>query len=281
MQEARQNWHKYKHILRSIAPTERMTLALYSGNQIIAGANTKKDPKDPKYFSDMGMAMDHPENAWEVLAHKYNSRSVSFAEREALLSSLGELQKQKIPFTRQIEELKRQLLYPQGSKAKSFLNFGEKNNLQCLPRRHFILKFFDPFFSDLLPERKVLLLVIQKSDPKRLETIALEFCGKELKNFCEPDWTGMDLINLDIFHRESAERMVLWCENHFLLPCFGLFVTSHVWEEAINISRRQGNRGAWKYLAKQYGQRDSDKEFLLEPEPWPLKAGLHWLAFKG
>lgn len=280
MLEARQNWHKFRKLIGNVPPAKNGVIVLHSGNSVLAGSIASANPKTSKHFEDQGMAMEHPDSAWELLAHKYQASSVSFIEREALLGMLAELQRTKMPYPRQLDELRQQILTPSAPRSRLVQHFGERPTEQAWPRKHFFLQFFRPLFAELLPERKILLLVVQYPDPRRLETIAIEFAGKEIRNFIEPDWTGLELDGLDIFHRDSAKRMVLWCENHYLLPTFGSFVTEHVWEEALSLYMRQGARSTWRYLNRQRSQREQDKDFLLEPEPWPLKACMQWLGFR-
>jgi hypothetical protein len=279
--EARQNWHRFRKLVGPLAPVKTGVVVLHSGNQILAGSIANSDPKVRSHFDDQGVSMEHPDGIWEMLAHKYQAANVSFVEREALLSMLTEFQRSKLPYPRQLEEIRNQILSPNAQRLRLIQHFGDRPTEQSWPKKHFFLRLFDSFFADLLPERKILLLVIKSAQANQLDTIALEFAGRELRNFMEPDWSNLDTGSLDIFHRESAQRMVLWCENHYMLPTFGVFVSENTWNEALSIFGRQGTRPAWRYWNRQKSQRDKDCELLMEPEPWPLKACVQWLGLKG
>ncbi len=42
-----------------------------------------------------------------------------------------------------------------------------------------------------------------------------------------------------------------------------------------------GAKKAWSYFTQQSTQRDSEKELLIEPMPWPITAALRWHSMRG
>jgi hypothetical protein len=138
---------------------------------------------------------------------------------------------------------------------------------------------FRSFFGELFPERKLLLFSVV-SDANTIDSVLLEFQGAELKGFCDPDFSGLDWRGTDLFLPESAARFVAWCESHYMLPAYSIFLSKRVWEECRQAQMTAGERAAWKTLLKYKTARDVEKEVLLEPEPWPVKALLRWQSMR-
>jgi len=282
--ELRQNWHKFQRLLGHLPPKKKGLVVLQSNQKILAGAvGAPADQPLHAGFSDAGMPSEHVESAWETLSHKYGASGATFLEREALLEALGQIAAVRTVapatdnFHAQLTKLRELLSVEKGSKLASHL--GDKPVESFWPREHFLLGFFRSFFSELLPERKLLLLCVVKG-PGDMDSLLLEFQGSELKGFCDPDFSGFDWKSSDLFLPETAERFVLWCENHYMLPAYSLFLTERVWQECRDFQATQGNRQAWRHILKIRAQRDVEKEVLLSPEPWPVKALLRWNSLR-
>lgn len=282
--ELRQNWHKFQRLLGHLPPRKTGLVLLHSNQKILAGAvGAPADQVNRAGFEDAGFPSEHVESAWESLSHKYGASGATFIEREALIEALAQAAAVRQGgsatenFHAQLAALRR--LIDSEKNGKLAIHLGDKPVEAFWPREHFLLGFFRSFFSELLPERKLLLLVVVKG-PGEIEALLLEFQGRELKGFCDPDFSGLDWKGSDLFLPETAERFVLWCENHYLTPTYSLVLTERVWQECRDYQGTQGERQAWRHLLKVRGQRDVEKEVLFSPEPWPIKAMLRWNSFR-
>ncbi|MGZ3655383.1 MAG: hypothetical protein ACXVCS_07495, partial [Bdellovibrionota bacterium] len=167
-----------------------------------------------------------------------------------------------------------------GEKSKLAQHLGERPTEQFWPRKNFLLSIFKSFFGELFPERKLLLVGVVNG-PESLDALLLELHGAEVKGFSEPDFSGIDWKGMDFFLPENAARFVGWCENHYVLPTYSIFLTKRVWDEVRGLQMTQGDRAAWRFLQKIRSQRDVEKEIQFEPEPWPMKALLRWHSMRG
>lgn len=282
--EQRRNWRKFRELAGHL-PAKKPGMAIVcTEKKVLCGALSGVGNPVLPHFRDEGVPIEHVENTAEQLSHKYASGCVSFINRDELLQLLGQISSpggsiSKLPesYYTQLERIREALKISKGEKSKLAVHLGDRPVEQFWPQEVFLFSLFDTMFSELLPERKILLLGVQKAG-NELDAVALEFSGTELKNFSVPDWSGLDRQGApaDFFHRPTVERMVLWCENHFMLPTYAIFVQERVWEECRDLQRKQGNKAAWKHFMKAKSQRDADTTVLMEPEPWPIKAALHW-----
>jgi hypothetical protein len=284
--ELRQNWHKFQRILGPLPPKKPGMVVLHSNNRILSAAlSLHSSGQSNSGFADQGRTLDPIEGAWEVLSHKYNCSGATFLESEALMEAVAQVASVRPTapatdhFHAQLVKLREMIGVEKGEKTKLAQHFGDRPFEQYWPRKNFLLSIFRSFFGELFPERKLLLLAVV-SDSNQLESILLEFHGSELKGFCEPDFSGLDWKGLDLFLPETAARFVSWCESHYMLPAYTLFLTKRVWEDCRQTQMTSGERSAWKSLMKFRSARDVEKEVLFEPEPWPLKALLRWLALR-
>ena len=285
--EYRQNWHKFQRMLGRL-PAKKKGMALLCSNQrIIAGVvgDTKEDPTRDCY-DDTDLSFESPENVVETLSHKHAAVGSTFIDRNQLLEALGQVTAMKGPgggaenFYSQVGRLRELMGIQRGDKTPLAIHFGDRPVDSFWPREHFLISIFQSFFADLLPERKLFLVCILRADGN-LDASLLEYQAGELKSFWDPDFSGFEWRELDLFLPENLGRFVLWCENQYLLPTYSLITTEHVWEECRSIQMKHGNKAAWKHLAKIKSQRDAEKEVLFDPEPWPVKALLKWHAMRG
>ncbi len=288
MAENRQNWRKFQKILGFVPAKKQGLIVIGSGKKILSGISTDSCQDLPhKDFSHQGLVSEHLENAWEFLSHEYHAAGMTYIDRDELFTELATISAMQVGkssngiYHEQLLALRDALKLERGEKTKLAMHLGDKPVENFWPRQHFLLQVFQSMFSELLPDRKVLLLGIVEPN-NTLNAIALEFQGTELKKFMEPDWTNMEWNekHTDYFRADSANRFVLWCENHYILPSYALFVTRKIWDECRDIQVKQGDRAAWKHLLLWKKQRDADVEVLVEPEPWPMKASLHWNSMK-
>jgi len=288
MAENRQNWRKFKEIL-GFAPARKQGLVIIgSGKKILAGTTTHSCQELPrKDFQHQNYINEHVENTWEHLCHEYVASGLTYIDRDELFSELASvvnLQQGKISsniYYQQLQLLRESLKLHRGDKTKLAVHVGDKPVENFWPREHFFLGIFRSMFAELLPERKILLLSIIEPN-NSLQSIVLEFQGATLKTFSEPDWYNIEWLSkdLDYFHPDTAKRFILWCENHYILPTYGVFLTRKTWDECQKIQVEQGDKAAWKHLLQIKKQRDVDVEVYVEPEPWPVKAALHWNSMK-
>ncbi len=282
--EARRSWHRFRKLAGATAPKRRGLIAVADERRVVAGAVIREGQAAvAPDFQDAGLPFDDIDNAWEQLAHKYGAASGTVVDRKELAGVLAQVgsPKQGKPawdcYHTQLEEIRSALRVSSGEKTRLAQHTGDKPIAQAWPQNCFLLSTFDSFFTELLPERKLLLLGVVDG-PGQLDAMVLEFHGKDLRNFTEPDWSGFDwqTQHVDFFFPETTSRFVLWCENRYLLPTYAFFVTRKTWEECRSIQREKGIGAAWKHLLKAKSLRDAEPEVRVEPESWPLKASLHW-----
>lgn len=287
MPEHRQNWRKFQKILGYVPAKAQGLLVVGAGKKLLAGAVTSSCQDLPhKDFSHQGFEAEHVENAWEILTHEYHAAGMTYIDRDELFTELASIAAIKSGksstdiFYDQVKMLRESLKLERGEKTKLASHFGDKPVGNFWPRENFFLGYFQSMFSDLLPERKILLLGIVEED-NSLSSIALEYQSSQLKRFIEPDWNNLEIEkDTDFFQQEMMARFVLWCENHYVLPTYGVFVTRKIWLECMEMQLKQGDRAAWKHLLQTKRRKDVEMEVLVEPEPWPMKAVLHWNSMK-
>jgi hypothetical protein len=285
--EVRQNWHKFQRLLGPLPPKKSGLVVLHSNNRVLAGALGLSAGSPPSSgFLDLGRQLDQLDSAWEVLSHRYNCAGATFMDNEELMAALSQVAavRPSAPatdhFHAQLARLREMMGLEKGEKSKLAAHLGERPVEQFWPRKNFLLSLFRPFFGELFPERKLVLLGVV-NDPHSLDALLLEFHGAELKGFCEPDFSGIDWKGNDLFLPETAARFVAWCESHHMLPAYSLFVSRRVWEGCREAQMLQGEKAAWKLLQKTRSQRDVERELQFEPEPWPMKALLRWHSMRG
>lgn len=255
---------------------------LHSHKRVVAGAlGLSAGSPSSAGFLDTGLAMEDPDGAWEVLAHKYNVSGATFIEHEQLLQALVQVAAVRSTspatdhFHAQIMRLRELIGVDKGEKSSLAVHFGDRPVENFWPRKNFLLSIFRSFLGELFPERKLLLLNVVDG-PEQMDSLLLEFHGHELKGFCEPDFSSVDWKGADLFLPETAARFVSWCENYYMLPAYSIFLTRRVWEDCRELQMMHGEKQAWKFLQKTLSQRDVEKEILFEPRPWPLKALIRW-----
>jgi hypothetical protein len=286
--EVRQNWHKFQRLLGPLPPKKSGLVVLHSHNRILAGAlGLAAGSPSQSGFSDQGKQTDQLDTTWEVFSHKYNAAGATFLDNEELMNALSQVAavRPTAPatdhFYAQLTRLREMIGVEKKAEPNSLAtHVGERPVEQFWPRQNFLLTLFRSFFGELFPERKLLLLGVVNG-ARSLDTLLLEFQGPELKGFCEPDFSGMDWQGQDLFLPETAGRFVAWCESHYMLPAYSLFVSRRIWEECREAQMIHGEKAAWKLLQKTRSQRDVEKELLFEPEPWPVKALLRWHSMRG
>jgi hypothetical protein len=285
--ELRQNWHKLQRILGPLPPKKPGMVVLHSHNRVLAGAlgHSAQSPSNSG-FTDVGRQIDPMDTTWELFSHKYASAGATFLDNEELMGALAQVAavRPSAPatdhFHAQLTKLRELMGVDKGEKSKLALHVGERPVEHFWPRKNFMLSLFKSFFGELFPERKLLLLGVV-NDAQNMDALLLEFQGAELKGFCEPDFSGIDWKGKDLFLPETAARFVAWAEQYHMLPAYSLILTKRVWEECRDVQTNQGEKAAWKHLLKIRRARDVEKEVLFEPQPWPMKALLHWHSLRG
>ncbi len=284
--ELRQNWHKFQRLLGPLPPKKPGMVVLHSNNRILSAAlSLNSSGQSNSGFSDQGRSLEPMDSAWEILAHKYNCSGATFLDSEVLSESIAQVASVRPTapatdhFYAQLVKLREMISLEKGEKSKLAQHFGDRPHEQFWPRKNFLLSLFRSFFGELFPERKLLLFSVV-SDSNTIDSVLLEFQGAELKGFCDPDFSGLDWKGTDLFLPESAARFVAWCESHYMLPAYSMFLSKRVWEECRQVQMISGDRVAWKTLVKYKTARDVEKEVLLEPEPWPVKALLRWQSMR-
>ncbi len=279
MQEQRQNWRRFNKVL-GFLPSKKPSLILLSGDkQIFAGTISGAQKNRSEHFHDVGMCFDHVENAFEQLAHKYNVTASTVIDRSELMQTLAQVAGSQVTesYHGQLEMIRRALGIENGERTKLATHLGDRPVQDFWPKENFLLRIFQAMFVELLPERKILLLAIVKSETER-DLLALEFIGAELHTCYVPDTSNLEWYReaIDLFHRDTISRLVLWSENHYMLPTYAFVMSARAWTECCEEQEKSGERGAWKSFQKIKNARDSEREILVEPEPWPLKACLRW-----
>jgi hypothetical protein len=286
--ELRQNWHKFQRILGPLPAKKSGLVLLLSHNRVVAGAlGLSPSAHSRTGFKEIGRQIDDMSGAWEDLSAKYDAAGATFIDQAELLSALSQVAavRPSAPatdhFHAQLARLREQLgVEKGGEKSKLATHLGERPVEHFWPRKNFMLSLFRSFFGELFPERKLLLVGVVNGNDS-FDALLLEFQGSEVKGFSEPDFSGIDWKGLDLFLPETAARFVAWCENHYVLPAYSIFLTRRVWDEVRAAQMMNGERAAWKLLQKTRSQRDVEKEVMFEPEPWPMKALLRWHSMRG
>ncbi len=284
--ELRQNWHKFQRILGPLPPKKSGLVILLSYNRVVAGAmGLAVGALSRSGFRDLGRQIDDIPGAWEDLSVKYDAAGATFIDQGELLSALAQVAavRGQAPatdhFHAQLARLRDLLGVEKGEKSKLATHLGDRPVEQFWPRKNFMLSLFRSFFGELFPERKLLLVGVVNG-PESFDALLLEFQGVEVKGFSEPDFSGIDWKGLDLFLPETAARFVAWCESHFVLPTYSIFLTRRVWDEVRGAQMTHGEKAAWRLLQKIRAQRDVEKEVQFEPEPWPMKALLRWHSMR-
>jgi hypothetical protein len=301
--ELRQNWHKFQRILGPLPPKKSGLVLLLSHNRVVSGVlGLAAGAGSRGGFREVGRQIDDVTGAWDDLSAKYDCAGATFIDQSELIAALSQVAAVRATapatehFHAQLSRI-RELLgvekgrgkesgAPKGAggaatkERKLATHLGERPVEQFWPRKTFLLSFFRSFFGELFPERKLLLVgIVNGADS--FDSLLLELHGAEVKGFSEPDFSGIDWKGLDLFLPETAARFVSWCENHYVLPTYSVFLTRRVWDEARGVQMQNGDRAAWRLLQKTRSQRDVEKEILFEPEPWPVKALLRWHSMRG
>ena len=285
--ELRQNWHKFQRILGPLPPKKSGLVLLLSHNRVVAGAMVlAAGALSRSGFREVGRQIDDVTGAWDDLSAKYDAAGATFVDQEELLAALAQVAAVRASapatdhFHAQLGRIRELLGVEKGEKSKLATHLGERPTEQFWPRKNFLLSFFRSFFGELFPERKLLLVgVVNGAD--NFDALLLELQGAEVKGFSEPDFSGIDWKGLDLFLPETAARFVAWCENHYVLPTYSIFLTKRLWDEVRGLQMAQGDRAAWRMLQKVRSARDVEKELQFEPEPWPMKALLRWHSMRG
>ena len=286
--EQRRNWRKFQEMAGFLPAKKSVTLVVSNEKNVLAGVvGASLDFPRGKIFQDIGKNIDHVDGTAEYLSHKYGTSSVCFLQREELLQQLGQISQAKgghsgrEMYYDQIMQLREAMHVQKGEKNKLAVHWGDKPTENFWPREFFCLELFDTMFSELLPEKKILLLGIVEEDGS-LESLALEFLGTKLQAYSCPDWSNLDWQGAkpDYFHRPTLERFILWCENHYMLPTYAFFMTRRMWVELREIQTKDGSKAAWRHFQKSKGLRDVEPEAIMEPEPWPIKAALQWHSLR-
>lgn len=284
--ELRQNWHKFQRLLGPLPPKKPSLLVLHSHHRILSGALALSGGSSGGVggFQEVGTHIDPIDSAWEVLSHKYEVNGGCFVDNEELVNALGQVASVRPTppatdhFYAQIVRLRELMGLDRGEKSKLAVHMGDRPLDQYWPRKNFLLSIFQTFFGELFPERKLVLVGVV-NDSHSMESILLEFHGPDLKGFCEPDFSGIDWKGSNLFDPETAQRFVAWSESHHMLPAYSLFVSRRLWDECREVQLLNGERAAWKLLAKANGAKE-EREMLFEPEPWPLRALVRWHSLR-
>ncbi|MGZ3650331.1 MAG: hypothetical protein ACXWSC_04015 [Bdellovibrionota bacterium] len=285
--ELRQNWHKFQRILGPLPPKKSGMVLLLSHNRVVAGAlGLAVSAVSRNGFREIGRQIDDVTGAWDDLSAKYDAGGATFIDQGELIAALSQVAAVRATapatdhFHAQLGRIRELLGVEKGEKSKLAQHLGERPTEQFWPRKNFLLSIFKSFFGELFPERKLLLVGVVNG-PESLDALLLELHGAEVKGFSEPDFSGIDWKGMDFFLPENAARFVGWCENHYVLPTYSIFLTKRVWDEVRGLQMSQGDRAAWRFLQKIRSQRDVEKEIQFEPEPWPMKALLRWHSMRG
>jgi hypothetical protein len=285
--ELRQNWHKFQRILGPLPPKKSGLVLLLSHNRVVSGVlGLAGAARARGGFREVGRQIDDITGAWDDLSAKYDCTGSTLIQQNELIAALSQVAAVRASspatehFHAQLGRLRELLGVERGEKSQVATHFGERPVEQFWPRKNFLLGLFRSFFGELFPERKLLLVGVVNS-PDHFDALLLELHGAEVKGFSEPDFSGIDWKGLDLFLPETAARFVAWCENHYVLPTYSIFLTKRVWDEARSAQMANGDRAAWRLLQKTRSQRDVEKEIQFEPEPWPIKALLRWHSMRG
>lgn len=285
--ELRQNWHKFQRILGPLPPKKSGLVILLSHNRVVAGAmGLAAGALSRTGFRDLGRQIDDMSGAWDDLSNKYNAAGATFIDQGELLTALSQVAavRGQAPatdhFHAQLARLREMLGVEKGEKSKLATHVGDRPVESFWPRKNFMFSLFRSFFGELFPERKLLLVGVVNG-PDSFDALLLEFHGAEVRGFSEPDFSGIDWKGRDLFLPETAARFIAWCENHYVLPAYSIFLSRRVWDELRAAQMTQGEKAAWRLLQKVRLQRDVEKEVQFEPEPWPMKALIRWHSMRG
>jgi hypothetical protein len=285
--ELRQNWHKFQRILGPLPPKKSGLVLLLSHNRIVSGVlGLAASGNSRGGFREIGRQVEDATGTWDDLSAKYDCAGATFIDQGELIAALSQVAAVRATtpatehFHAQLGRIRELLGVEKGEKNKLATHFGDRPVEQFWPRKNFLLSLFRSFFGELFPERKLLLVgVVNGADS--FDALLLEMQGAEVKGFTEPDFSGIDWRGRDLFLPETAAKFVAWCENHYVLPTYSLFLSKRVWDEARAAQMANGDRAAWRVLQKTRSQRDVEKEIQFEPEPWPVKALLRWHSMRG
>lgn len=285
----KQNWYKYRSLFPDCSSKEKGLFTISFHDKIIHGSVSRPYGATPENFQEIEMPIEDVGSAFETLTNRYNARSLTVLRRDDLLKTVMELmpppgEPSTVPsYGKQLSDVRAALSLEKRDKNAKYEFRGDVPNEHCLPRPHFFTNIYSSMISDLLPEDKLLFLGIVDEDKKQFSSILLEFSGRELVSFADPDFSNFDWRSLvqTFPNREAAERFVTWCESRYQVPAYTVFVTAKVWREATVYQQKFGYRAAWKHLLKARSGSDLDRELLIEPEPWPMRAIFHWHAMRG
>ena len=286
--ELRRNWHKFRSLLGSApARNNGITLLSFQG-KIVDGSISGKQDQEREPFRDVNLPLDDMNSAFEQLSMRYKARTMTVIQRDDLLKVVNEMHTQNSSsrnensYISQLMHIRNALGIDQPHRDSLAKFWGEGHIKNSFPRPHFVLQMFRSWFADLLPERKLIFLGVLDEEKGSLDSMLLEFDGNKLKRFWEPDWAGFDwkAHTQTFVNRESAAKFVSWCENRYVLPCYAIFVSKECWNQCIDLQDNQSNRAAWKFFVKKRNGKPIEREVVIEPEPWPLKALLYWNSIR-
>ncbi len=280
----KQNWYKYKRIFPSCNPRETGVFALSFHDKIIHGCISNPYGAELEVFSERDTPIEDINSAYEAFSQRYNARNLTVIRRDDLLKTVMDLmpppgEPDKSPsYAKHLQDIRKSLSLDKQDKNAHYEFRGDIQNEHCLSKPHFFTNIFNSIIADLLPEQKLLYLGIIDEDKQSLESIILEFEGRELISFSDPDFAHFDWRSLTqtFPNPEAAAHFVMWAENRYQLPTYSIFVSARVWREATVYQQKSGYRAAWKYLMQARSTSDLNREFLIEPEPWPFRAVLYW-----
>ena len=284
--ELESNWHKFNRFFSAVPARKRGVLALAHQERIIhAAISGAKDP-GPRTFNDSGMPIQDLDSAYAALQDRYRIRNLAVVDRDDLLKILLDmpLTNSDVPSERlyhaQIALLRAQLGIEGGRGALD--SRGDRPLVHFYPRFNFLLQAFRLWFSDLLPERRLLFVGICDEDKVGFEALALEYSGRRIVRVIDPDFGNFDwrTLTAGFVRKDGAERFVAWCESKYMLPTYSVFLTRVVWEECQSLHAKEGARAAWKFLLRSMRGGDLGREVCVEPYAWPIRAAIHWGALR-
>lgn len=285
----KQNWYKYKRLFPSCRAKEKGIFAISFHDKMIHGCVSSPYGAELELFKEKDLPIEDVSSAFETLSARYGARNLTVIRRDDLLKKVMSLmpapgEPGEMPsYGKQLADIRKAISLEKRDKNALYEFRGDIQNEHCLSKPHFFTNIFNTMIADLLPEHKILLLGIVDEDKQRFESFVLEFNGRELVSFADPDFANFDWRSqVQAFpNHENAERFINWAENHYQLPAYSIFVSAKVWREATVYQQKFGYRAAWKHLLKARNGSDLDREMLIEPEPWPFRALLHWHSMRG
>lgn len=285
----KQNWYKYKRIFPNCSPKEKGIFALSFHDKIIHGCLSNPYGSELEPFRERNIPIEDINSAFETFSQRYNARNMTVIRRDDLLKTVMNMMPppgepaQAPSYGKHLRDIRKSLSLEKRDKNAHYEFRGDIQNEHCLTKPHFFTNIFNSMISDLLPEQKLLFLGIVDEDKQSFDSILLEFDGRDLVSFSDPDFAHFDWRDLvQTFPTpDAAGRFVTWAENRYQLPAYAIFVSARIWREATVYQQKFGYRAAWKHLMKARSGSDLDREFLIEPEPWPFRALLHWHSMRG